>query len=152
MGYDLFSMEPKIRKAQREDLSQIYNLVNQLSNKSLDRTIFSKKYKSNLKDRAIEYWVLEVNGKIMGFISVHSSNLLHHDTIVNEIQEFVIDASLRGNGLGGQLLRHIIDRFKAENLELSSNISRQEAKRFYQKNGFVCTHNKFVLPPTKRSD
>lgn len=142
-------MVPKIRKARWEDLPQVYNLVIQLKGEQLDEAIFSEKYKGNLADKAVEYWILEVGQNVWGFISIHSNKLLHHDTLVYEIQEFVIDGGQRGKGLGSKLINFIINKFKDQSLELTSNFSRIKARHFYEKHGFICTHNKFVKSSSK---
>ena len=137
-------MEYRIRRALISDRVVVYYLVAQLTTNTLDSDIFSDKYAENLRDPSIEYWLLELRDTIVGFVSIHRNNLLHHDLRVNEIQELVIDEAYRNRGMGRILVDFVISRFQNENLELASNKSRVDAKRFYKRLGFEATHNKFV--------
>tara|TARA_R110002051_G_scaffold181774_1_gene251301 strand:+ start:74628 stop:75044 length:417 start_codon:yes stop_codon:yes gene_type:complete len=138
-------MEYNIRKCKNEDRFEIYRLVNQLKDQPLDRSIFFKKFSSNLFDKNIEYWLIENHDAITGFISIHKNELLHHNNTINEIQEFIIDEPFRNNGLGSKLLRFVLNRFQNKNIELASNKSRLQSATFYEKHGFKATHNKFTL-------
>ena len=144
-------MEFNIRKAEKEDVHKVYNLICQLKENKLDKNIFLMKFTKNLKESSIEYWLLEFKLDALltvGFVSIHGNNLLHHDDIVYEIQEFIIDTSHRGKGLGTLLINFISARFGRNPLELASNKSRINTKKFYEKRGFKNTHNKFVFCPT----
>lgn len=138
-------MEYNIRKCKNSDRYAIYRLVNQLKDKPLDRSIFFKKFNSNLFDKNIEYWLIEYQENVAGFISIHKNQLLHHDEAINEIQEFIIDEPFRNRGLGSKLLGFILKRYENKNVELASNKSRLQSISFYEKHGFKATHNKFTL-------
>ncbi len=56
----------------------------------------------------------------------------------------MIDHAQRGKGLGSKLMDSINDTLKEQNIELASNSSRVLARRFFERHGFICTHNKFV--------
>lgn len=138
-------MEYNIRKCKNSDKYAIYRLVNQLKEQPLDRSVFFKKFSNNLFKKNIEYWLIENQDTIAGFISIHKNELLHHDDIINEIQEFIIDKPFRNNGLGSKLLRFVLNRFQNKNVELASNRSRLQSASFYEKHSFKATHNKFTL-------
>ena len=137
-------MEYNIRKCKNTDSYEVYKLVNQLKEKPLGRDVFFEKLRKNIYDKSIEYWCLEINNELIGFVSIHNNLLLHHDLPVNEIQEFVIDKDFRGKGYGSILMQFVINRFFGQELELASNKSRVESKLFFEKCGFVATHNKFT--------
>ena len=137
-------MEYNIRKCKNEDRYEVYRLVNQLKEKPLNRGAFFKKFGNNLFDKNIEYWLIDNHESIIGFISIHTNQLLHHDEAVYEIQELIIDESFRSFGLGSNLLNFVLDRFQNKNIELSSNKTRLKSASFYEKHGFKATHNKFV--------
>lgn len=138
-------MEFNIRKCKNEDRYEIYGLVNQLKDQPLNRSVFFKKFSSNLFDKNIEYWLIEHQNNIAGFISIHKNQLLHHDEAINEIQEFIIDEPSRNLGFGSKLLRFVLDKFQNKNVELASNKSRLKSISFYEKHGFKASHNKFTL-------
>jgi PhnO protein len=143
-------MEYNIRKAGKEDVHTVYNLICQLKEDTLDMNIFIKKFNRNLNESGIEYWLMESKlGDLpaVGFASIHANDLLHHNDRVYEIQEFIIDTSHRGKGLGTFLINFISARFGTNPLELASNKSRINTMKFYEKRGFKNTHNKFVFCP-----
>ncbi len=137
-------MEYNIRKCKPQDRYNIYRLVNQLKEKLLDRTIFFKKFNDNLYDRNVQYWLLESENLVIGFVSVHRSMLLHHDNPVFEIHEFVIERDFRAKGYGSILMDFIITKFNNQELELASNKTRVKSKKFFEKSGFIASHNKFT--------
>lgn len=138
-------MEYNIRKCQSSDVNEVYRLVNQLKERQLDKNVFYKKFNQNILDKNIEYWCLTVNEKTMGFVSVHKNLFLHHNAPIYEIQEFIIDKDYRVSGYGSKLMQFIIGRFNNKELELASNKQRVKSKQFFEKWGFMATHNKFVL-------
>ena len=53
-----------------------------------------------------------------------------------------VASALRGRGLGGQMIRHCIGRARAGSaglVQLTSDVSRTDAHRFYQRLGFDVT-------------
>ena len=65
-----------------------------------------------------------------------------------QIEGVRVAASARGLGLGEQLMRHAIDRARAEGcglVQLTSNNERPDALRFYERVGFKPTHTGFKL-------
>lgn len=137
-------MECKVTKCTTYDVFEVHRLVSQLKDSPLDENVFTEKFAKNLGDANVSYWILKMSGKTVGFASVHTSFLLHHDLPVNEIQEFVVDDALRGRGLGSILMNFIVEHYRGEELELASNKKRTGSKRFFERFNFVATHNKFV--------
>ena len=65
-----------------------------------------------------------------------------------QIEGVRIAASCRGKGLGEQLIRHAIDVARRDGcglVQLTSDNSRGDAHRFYQRLGFVASHAGFKL-------
>lgn len=145
MDYDLFMEDFKIRLAKQSDLKKVYALISQLRTEQLNWEIFELKYNSNLSNFTIEYWLIEVDSSIIGMAGVQRNNFLHHDELVVEITEFVIDREFVGKGIGTKFLNFIIKAYPDYSIELSSNKNRDKAKEFYERLGFKNTHNKFVL-------
>lgn len=118
-----------------------------LENEVLDRTAFAQVFQHNLSDPDIAYVVAEWDGKVVGIASCHVQSLLHHAARVGEVQEMYVDPALRSQGVGKKLLEELI-RFAegrgAVNLEVTSNQIRLDTHRFYEREGFRCTHYKLV--------
>lgn len=136
-----------IRKAGEQDVNFVHALICKLVDTQFDLELFKQFYLSNLRDQKNIYLVSTVNGKVCGFISCHSQLLLHHMSIVYEIQEMYVCDEERGKGLGVGLLKHLekeIKLRKGKFLEVSSNFKRDNAHEFYLKRGFDKTHFKFT--------
>jgi len=65
-----------------------------------------------------------------------------------QIEAVRVAASHRGAGLGEALIRHLVERARAEGagiVQLTSNATRERARRFYERLGFRPTHTGFKL-------
>ena len=91
----------------------------------------------------------EEEGKVIGFLSCHGQPLLHHLSIVYEIQELVVENEYKGQQIGTKLI-DFLERLLLENttemvlLEVTANKKREQSHNFYKKNGFAETHFKFT--------
>ena len=69
-----------IRTAKKNDMLTIYEQICDLENKTLKMNDFRKTFNINVSNKNIIYLVAAVNKKeIVGFISCHIQNLLHHE-------------------------------------------------------------------------
>ena len=104
-------------------------------------------YDKNISNPENYYFVAVSIDKVVGFISYHTQELLHHCGRVGEIQELFVDKDYRNNGIGKFLMNEIerisnINNIKS--IEVTSNVKRIENVDVYQKMGFAKTHNKFT--------
>jgi GNAT superfamily N-acetyltransferase len=63
-----------------------------------------------------------------------------------EIESMHVDARLRSRGIGGALLEAAVDRARlggCYRVQLTSNLRRADAHRFYARHGFVASHQGF---------
>lgn len=139
----------KIRKASKNDNLAVYDLICQLENTIFEYSIFEKFYLTNLQNPTIIYLVAEQKGKVIGLLSCHGQPLLHHLSIVYEIQELVITSENRGNNIGIKLIEFLEQLLLKDNqksilLEVTANKKRTQSHDFYKKNGFAETHFKFT--------
>ncbi len=59
-----------------------------------------------------------------------------------------VDPTLRGSGIGAAMMRHAIATAREKGIglvELSSNKSRTDAHRFYERLGFAKSHEGFKM-------
>ncbi len=139
----------EIRRATENDRLIIYDLICQLENTVFEYSIFEKFYLTNLQNPTIIYLVAEYEEKVIGFLSCHGQPLLHHLSIVYEIQELVITSENRGNNIGTKLI-NFLEQLLLENttetilLEVTANKKREQSHDFYKKNAFAETHFKFT--------
>ncbi|MCM2391461.1 GNAT family N-acetyltransferase [Streptomyces albipurpureus] len=67
----------------------------------------------------------------------------------SQIEGVRVDAAERGSGLGGQLIEWAIEESRRQNcqlVQLTSDASRSDAHRFYERLGFSASHTGFKLP------
>ncbi len=139
----------KIRSAELSDEAEIYSLIAELEEKEFDGSIFARIFRENISSPDIRYFAAEENGRVIGFASVHFQKLLHHASLIAEIQELVVMKEARGRKIGKMLL----DRAKAESeklgctqMEVCCNKRRISSHAFYESQGLIASHYKFCLP------
>ena len=138
-----------IRKATKLDETFIYNFIVELEGCELDKGNFSKIYEENLNNPQVEYYVCEEDDKVIGFVSIHIQQLLHHCSLIAEIQELFVARNARNSGVGKQLFQKAVKISKereCSQLEVCCNQKRVSSHRFYEAQGMTNHHYKFSLP------
>lgn len=136
-----------IRPAVESDEASVYDLITSLMKVSLDRESFHDVFIQNLRDDTVLYYVAESDGYVVGFASLHILPQLHHAGLVGEILELIVQESLRGRGIGAQLVLQLEQEAKKRgcvSVEVTAKKSRVEAQRFYEHMGFTRTHGTFT--------
>jgi PhnO protein len=138
----------KIRVASFVDVDSIFSFISHLEERTFDFNRFKDKYGDNLGREEVIYLVaVNETDEVIGFISCHGQELLHHDGQVFEIQEIYVARNYRDKGIGKALFTALVEKLEkadCESLEVTTHVKRADAKRFYLKLGFVQTHMKFV--------
>lgn len=138
-----------IRNANQADFNTIYRFVNEL-----EETVFNIKdqkivFEQNIKDKNFIYLIAELNNEPIGFVSCHSQNLLHHGgQKIGEIQEMYVNPAKRKIGVGKKLIDELKSVAKINGisqLEVTSNKNRTETHRFYHREKFINSHEKFTF-------
>ena len=93
--------------------------------------------------------VAEREGTVVGCLQVTIIPGLSRQGMKRALIEAVrVSAACRGLGLGGRLIRHAIDLARTQGcglVQLTSDKSRADAHRFYERLGFVASHIGFKL-------
>lgn len=93
--------------------------------------------------------VLELDGAVVGMCQVtRTPGLSRSGAWRATIESVRVRADLRGRGLGAQLMQHAIDLAKRHGcrlVQLTSDVRREEAHRFYGRLGFKPSHTGFKL-------
>lgn len=149
----------KIRNARREDLDDI---VRMLADDSLGST--RERYESPLPDfyyRAFdaiaadpgnELIVVEDDGKVIGTLQLTIiPHLAFGGGVRAQIEAVRVDSGYRGKGVGEHLFQWAIDQARDRGchlVQLTTNKTRADAVRFYERLGFKATHEgmKLYLP------
>lgn len=149
MGTSLIPNTPSIRPAKWTDVLVVYAFLCELEEAPLDQTKFWAVFRRNLANPDVHYLVAEQVGSIVGFVSCHIQDLLHHNGKVAEIQELFVCPEHRNARVGGHLLDAVTALASREgcvNLEVTTNQRRTDAIRFYERAAFQRSHYKLVKP------
>lgn len=98
-----------------------------------------KKIKYIIENKKDIILVAYINNNIIGYIHGSEYELLYSDSLIN-ILGFVVKESYRKNGVGTALidkLEEIAIEKKYSGIRLVSGIDREDAHRFYERNGYI---------------
>ncbi|MDR3054771.1 MAG: aminoalkylphosphonate N-acetyltransferase [Zoogloeaceae bacterium] len=140
-------MTLQFRPATPPDFDAIHALIKILGH-DLDFARTRQIYLDNLDNPNVRYRVAVAEAaRVVGFISLSLQKHLHHAAIIGEIQELIIEPACRGQNIGQTLLRQmeqIALQAGAVTVELSTGTHRKDAHRFYEREGFLRSHYRFV--------
>jgi len=133
----------EIRPALRTELEQVLGLYRSLEPGYRETT--SLPVAEQIFDRFSQYpnynlYVALVEGKIAGtFALLIMDNLAHYGAPSAIVEDVVVGAESRGQGIGKQMMQFAMQRCREAGcykLALSSNQKRVDAHRFYESLGF----------------
>ena len=145
-----------IRPARRADLSAIVRLLAD-DPLGVGRECWSdplpepylRAWNAIERDPNNDILVAEADGAIVGCLQLTLiPGLSHTGTTRAQVEAVRIAASHRGSGLGGRLLDDAIARARAAGcgmVQLTTDKSRTDAHRFYERRGFVASHEGMKL-------
>jgi len=84
-------------------------------------------------------WVAEEEGQVLGLVTASVRPTLYHSGPSVLIDELVVDASARGQGVGRALIAGVViwaSEQGASEVEVSTAMDNQAAQAFYQQCGF----------------
>ncbi|MBA4197380.1 MAG: GNAT family N-acetyltransferase [Chitinophaga sp.] len=143
-------MKLEIRTALPSDLRDVHEMICLLEATSFDFENFKRIYYQNICNLNNIYLlaVIEKSNTVIGIISCHGQELLHHNKPVFEIQEFFVKETYRNLGVGKKLITTLENEIKRKKsvaeLEVTANKLRETTHQFYLKNSFIQTHLKFT--------
>ncbi len=96
-----------------------------------------------------EILVAVLGGEVVGMCQlIVFRHLQHGGGRCAEIESMHVDAGHRGSGIGSALVGAAVDAARAAGcyrVQLTSNVARTDAHRFYERHGFVPSHLGFKL-------
>ena len=117
----------ELRPATQYDTDAVYALICELKQAEFDHHAFRVGFNANLRDPNMRYHLALLDGEVVGMIGLHLQFHLHHVNWIGEIQELVVMPQARGL-----------------NTELSTNVKRHDAHRFYLREGYEQSHFRFT--------
>ncbi|MBX7174128.1 MAG: GNAT family N-acetyltransferase [Pyrinomonadaceae bacterium] len=90
--------------------------------------------------KSYAYWIAENDGEIVSHIFVHRINLVPRPCRLKDAFAYLTNTytkpEFRGKGIGGELLRKVIEWAKDEDFELLLVYPSEESLNFYERLGF----------------
>lgn len=136
------------RLATAEDSREVYRLICALEETEFPRDRFRKIFLEQLESPRYACCLWDENG-VAAVLTLRFEEQLHHCDRVAEIIEFAVDPGRRGGGIGRKLLAEALALCRERGCclaELSCGMRRQDAHRFYEREGFTNTHCRFTKP------
>ena len=140
-----------IRRARGSDVPELVRLFTELGYE-IPPDVLAQRLQGF--DRAGEQALVAADdtadGRLLGVATLHATPVLHRAGPVGRVTALVVDATLRGCGIGRALMA-AAERWAAERgcvlLEVTSNQRRVDAHKFYEELGFERTSYRFARAP-----
>ncbi len=152
----------RIREATEADLPRVVELLQQESLGDEHREdpgpplpdAYRRAFRDIAADPRQRLLVAEVDGTVVGtFVFIVIPNLSYRGRPVAQVENVVVDEPWRGRGIGEAMIRWAIDEATQAGcfrVQLTSNKARKDAHRFYERLGFVASHEgfkRYLTPP-----
>lgn len=143
-----------IRQARREDVAAIVGMladdqIGSTRDSADDLTPYLKAFEEIDADPAQVLIVADDAGEAVGTLQLSIiPGLARKGALRGQIEAVRVRASHRGSGLGGELMTWAIDESRRRGcalVQLTSDVKREDAHRFYERLGFEATHTGFKL-------
>jgi GNAT superfamily N-acetyltransferase len=129
-----------IRPAEPRDGDALARLIGQLGYDASAGEVAERLAAMGAEGRVV--LVAEIAGAVVGCLSTSVMRVLHRPAPVGRISMMVVDEALRSRGIGAALVRAAEAARAAQGcymIEVTSNLRRTEAHRFYERLGYART-------------
>jgi GNAT superfamily N-acetyltransferase len=130
-----------IRSAAQSDAAEIARLLTVLGHPT-DADALAARWGDWAAEGNAALVALRPDGTLAGVATLHQMRVLHRPRPVGRITALVVDAPLRGQGIGRALVsaaEEVLHRAGCGLLEITSNVRRTEAHAFYERLGYERT-------------
>ena len=127
--------EIKFRKIIKEDLADVFLLLNQLKEKdinTIDSETAWKNFKSNSSSNSI---VGIYNDRVVAYGSIVIENKIRGD-IAGHVEDIVVDDSMRGKLVGVKLINKLINIGSEKGCYRITLFCEEKLIKFYERTGF----------------
>ena len=125
----------KFRKIIKEDLEDVFLLLNQLKEKdvnTIDLETAWKNFKSNSSSNSI---VGIYNDRVVAYGSIVIENKIRGD-IAGHIEDIVVDTSMRGKMVGVKLINKLVNIGSKKGCYRITLFCEEKLIKFYERTGF----------------
>nr|WP_166178195.1 GNAT family N-acetyltransferase [Altererythrobacter segetis] len=137
-----------VRSARAADCRALERLIGQLGYDAAEADITRRLAEMEQDGRLV--LVAELDGEVVGCLSTSMMRVLHRPAPVGRISMMVVDTALRGRGIGAGLVRAAEEALVAAGcqlVEVTSNLARTDAHRFYERLGYERTSVRLAREP-----
>jgi GNAT superfamily N-acetyltransferase len=117
-----------------------------------DLAVYQRAFAALDRDAAQLLVAGETGGRLVATLQLmFLPGLSHRGAVRAQIESVRVAAELRGQGLGQAMMAWVIDEARRRGcslVQLSTNKSRSDAHRFYERQGFVASHEGMKLDLT----
>jgi GNAT superfamily N-acetyltransferase len=136
-----------VRRARADDADSIRSLLGELGY-SLELEAATAAVGALVADPAHVVLLATDGNRAVGYVNANFRLQLHHAAEVATIDELVVSAACRGEGVGARLVEEVVELARqrhADVVEVACGLARESAQRFYERLGFERTAYKLVL-------
>jgi predicted N-acetyltransferase YhbS len=138
-------MTPLVRSATPEDAEAIDALIVALGYEAATAEVAARL--EAIEESGQSVLVAEIDGEVIGCLSTSMMIVLHRPAPVGRISMMVVDERLRGKGVGAQMIaaaEKLLAGKGCQLVEVTSNLRRVDAHRFWERNGYERTSARFA--------
>ncbi|MGI9415836.1 MAG: GNAT family N-acetyltransferase [Hyphomicrobiales bacterium] len=143
-----------MRPARADDLPAIVRLIAEdesgLHDESADpadRALYERAFGEIAGDARNELFVAEFSGSVAGTIQLtYMLHVFDRGAERVQLEGIFVANDMRGRGIGSAMIAFALERARARGCriaQLNSNKARSDAHRFYERAGFVASHEGF---------
>jgi GNAT superfamily N-acetyltransferase len=137
-----------IREAESRDCAALARLIGQLGYQASEAEVAERLATMQVEGRLV--LVAELGDEAIGCLSTSVMRVLHRPKPVGRISMMVVDESVRGRGIGAALVRAAETALTDAGcgiVEVTSNVRRTDAHRFYEGLGYERTSVRLAREP-----
>ena len=128
--------------ADQDAVISLWKMLLEFYNKKSPAEVLQRSFRFTIDNpQQVQVFVVEDDGVIKGTASLHKGHYsTWHDHWYGHIEDVVVDPQCRGQGLAYNLLCHVIEAAKEQDLsriELNALNTNHNARRLYEKLGFI---------------
>ena len=127
--------EIKFREILKDDLHDVFLLLNQLKEKDVDSIDKESSWKNFISNTSANSIVGIYEDKIVAYGSIVIENKIRGD-IAGHIEDIVVDTTVRGKMVGVKLVKELVDIGKAKGCYRITLFCDEKLVKFYERNGF----------------
>ena len=127
--------EIKFREILKDDLHDVFLLLNQLKEKDVDSIDKESSWKNFISNTSANSIVGIYEDKIVAYGSIIIENKVRGD-IAGHIEDIVVDTTVRGKMVGVKLVKELVDIGKTKGCYRITLFCDEKLIKFYERNGF----------------